>query len=321
MDKIIYLSPRDLSGINLVNELGNSDTFVDHLGYVDYHFLLFSTLYQSGAKFIQLEIEELPFTIKNNPFWKEKLIDIEKKTYDKSSLKAKKIVDENLNIELDQTYRAPQYAYLHNYFTNLFYSSETGIPFINVDFVGANSFDFLESRLTKELFHSIKNFNSLIESDTVSTITPQYSILKKDVQLFEDIVTSLSYRNYSNSLGLLTEDPKIEMVKKEIHINALKVYSKYSNHLDLKAATFGFLKFNKKLADLFIGKSASIFGDFLIEMSEKLIGEKRKISYYKIEEAHTMLLWGNRITELINQGGKEKFDEFLRKYNNNKNSL
>ncbi len=314
MDKMIYISPQNLSGINSISELANYETFLEHLDPIDYHFVLFSSLYQSGADYFQLDINNLPLTIKGNKFWKDKFIDLDKNEYEKSLIKANKIIDGNFNFALDRQYRAPQFLNLQNYFSSLFYSTETGIPFINVDFAESKNFDFLETRLSKELFLSIKNFYSQIHSDTISTVTPQYSVLKKDVTRFEDIANSTVYQNYSNSLNLISQDTKIETAKKEIRVKALKVYNKYAKHLDLKAMTFGVLKFNKKVIDLFTNKATSIFGDYIIETIEKATTGKKKVSYYKVDQAHYMILWANRIGELMQNGGKDKLDEFLKAY-------
>jgi hypothetical protein len=73
MDKMIYISPLNLSGINSISELANNDTFLKHLDPIDYHFVLFSSLYQSGANYFQLDINYLPKAIKGNKFWKDNL--------------------------------------------------------------------------------------------------------------------------------------------------------------------------------------------------------------------------------------------------------
>jgi hypothetical protein len=314
MDRVLYISPIDLSGINSISKLANYETFLEHLDPINYHFLLFSTLYQSGTSFFQLDKSILPETILANPFWKDKFIDIDNKAYDKSIEKATNILKENFDFELDRKYRAPQYENLKSFFSSLFYSVETGVPFVNAEFSESKNFDFLESRLRRELFIAIKNFNELIHSDNVSTIVPQYTVLKKDVRRFEDIANSTLYLKYSESLHLLSDTKKIETIKKDIHANALKVYNKYANHLDLKAMAFGFLKFNKKIVDLFTNKVTSIFGDFIIEAIEKSSTGKKKIHYYKVDEAHYMIQWANRIGELMSKGGKDKLDLFLKEY-------
>lgn len=315
MDKIIYISPLHLAGINSISKLANSKTFLEHLDPVDYHFLLFSTLYQSGTDFFQLDINDLPPVILTNPFWKDKFINVDKDAYKKSLQKAANILNNNFDLELDNKYNAPQQVNLINYFSSLFYSTDTGIPFVNAEFAELKNFDFLESRLSKELFFAIKNFYSLVQSDSISTITPQYSVLKKDVRRFEDIANSTLYLRYSDSLNLLPDTKKIEIVKKDIHANALKLYGKYGKNLDLKAMTFSFLKFNKKILDLFINKPASVFGDYLLESFEKATSSKKKIYYYKVEEAHYMIMWANRIGELMKHTGRKGLDTFLQEHN------
>ena len=83
---------------------------------------------------------------------------------------------------------------------------------------------------------------------------------------------------------------------------------------------FNFLKANKKVADLFLNKPSSVFGDFVIETIEKLVTGKQKVTFYKVEEANFMLLWANRIGELTQKGGANKLSEFLKKYEEDKNN-
>lgn len=321
MEKIIYVSSAEIGGLNSISRLGNSKVFLDELEFVDFHFMLFSTLYQSGTNYFQLDLQALPQEILTNPFWKNKFIDIDRNLLEKSFQKSSEIVKANFDYELDKNYKAPQAFYFQDYFTSLFYSTETGIPFVNPNFAEPKSFDFLETRMSKELFISIKNLNSLIQTSEISTITPQYSVLKKDVRRFEDIIESTLFSNYKDSIALLeNENDKIETVKKEIKVNALKLYQKYTGNLDIKDVGFSFLKANKKAADLFLNKPASIFGDFVIETLEKLIIGKRKVTYYKVDEANFMLLWAQRIGELTEKGGNEKLKEFLTEYRKVKNN-
>jgi hypothetical protein len=319
MEKIIYISSAEIGGLNSISGLGNSEVFLEELDYVNFHFMLFSTLYQSGANYFQVDFEILPPEILKNPFWKDKFIDIDRNILEKSIAKSAEVLKANFDFKLDKTYRAPQSFYFQDYFTSLFYSTQTGIPFINPNFSETKSFDFLESRMSKELFLAIKNLHSQIETNEISTITPKYSVLKKDIRRFEDILESTSYNNYRDSLMLLeNEDDKVEKVKKEIKVNALKLHSKYVGNLNLKDMGFSFLKANKKVADIFLNKPTSIFGDFIIETVEKLVTSKRKISYYNVDEANFMLLWAERIGELTQKGSQEKLSEFLTEYKKNK---
>lgn len=311
MDRIIYIDPKTQAGLKSISELSNSETFLKYLDPVDYNFVLYASLYQSGTNYFELDLYILPDSIKTNPFWKDKFISSNKKVYQASEDKAIKILANNFDFELDKTYNGPQASNLKEYLTSLFYSAETGIPFVNAEYAESKNFDFLEPRFNKEFFLALKKFHSLIALDTVSTITPQYSVLKKDVKRFEEIANSALYSKYSDSLNLLREDNKIDLIKKDIHSNALKVYSKYAKHLDLKAMTFSFLKANKKVADLFVNKQTSAFGDFIIDTIEKISSGKRKVNYYKVEEAHYMILWANRIGEMMQKGGKETLKEFL----------
>ena len=314
MRKITYISPLTISGINAITELGNSESQLKHLPPIDFHFLLFSTLYQSGTDFFQLDINQLPSSITNNPFWETKFVQTDDRAYSNSILKAESILNKHFDFELDKKYLSPQHINLLNYFTSLFYSAKTGIPFVNTEFAESRNLDFLETRFSKELFFSLKKLYQLIQPDTVSTITPQYSVLKKDIKRFEELTDTKLYRRYSDSLNLLSQTSKIENIKRDIHVSALKLYNKFGNGLDIKAMTFGFLKFNKKVLELFVNKATSILGDYILDTVENVTSNKKRLSYYKVDEAHYVIMFAKRMEDLRQHAGQDVVKEFLNEH-------
>ena len=64
MDKLIYLSPFDIGNINGLSSLRNSGAFANYIDPIDFHFTLFSTLYQSGANYFMTDETKLPISIK-----------------------------------------------------------------------------------------------------------------------------------------------------------------------------------------------------------------------------------------------------------------
>ena len=156
MDRIIYIDPKTQAGLKSISELSNSETFLKYLDPVDYNFVLYASLYQSGTNYFELDLSILPESIKTNPFWKDKFISSNKKVYQASEDKAVKILENNFDFDLDKTYNAPQAYNLKEYFTSLFYSADTGIPFVNAEYAESKNFDFLESRFSKEFFLSLR---------------------------------------------------------------------------------------------------------------------------------------------------------------------
>lgn len=318
MKKIVYINPKNLNGINTVSKYANSDTFLKHLDEIDYHFILFSTLYQSGADFFETEISFLPEAVKKNNFWRTKFVNIDDAIYKKSIIKSAAVLENNFDIELDKKYLSPQYTNILYYFSDLFYSAETGTPFVKTDYTETTSFDFLESRFRREFFISLQNLLSLFQAEKVSTIVPLYTVLKKDVDRFSDIANSGLYSKYSESVGLLTEDTSSFFnIKKDIHVNAIKLLNKHSNDLDIKSMSFKFLKFNKTIVDLFTNKTLSIIGDHFIDTIEQYSKVKKSVFFYSLNEANYMILWANRIGELMMKAGNGGIKEFL-DHNKNK---
>ena len=81
MSKITYISPLTISGINAITELSNSESQLKYLPPIDFYFLLFSVLYQSGTDFFQLDLNQLPSSITTDPFWKKKFVQTDDRAY------------------------------------------------------------------------------------------------------------------------------------------------------------------------------------------------------------------------------------------------
>ncbi|MCG7857525.1 hypothetical protein MD537_11115 [Flavihumibacter sediminis] len=158
MNKVIYLGDYILSGINAISNLSNNEKILEHLQPIDHHFVVFSTLYQSGVDFIQVNKSLLPEKILNNPFWNKKLIDVDEDLSVKSLAKAFDLLKDNFDHEEDRRFLASQYNSLLNFFSDFFYSSQAGMPFVNPKYSTRENFNSLESRLSKELFHAIEIF-------------------------------------------------------------------------------------------------------------------------------------------------------------------
>jgi len=311
MKELIYISPLDIDGINAVHDLGNEAPFLEYLDYVDYHFVFFSTLFQSGVNYFETDLDKLPNDLVNNPFWKDKFQQIDTKLYNDSFIKAGVILKDNFDLEKDKAFRAPQFQNVINHFTSLFYSLDSSTPFISTQFISAKDFEFLNTRFSKELYTALTNLYSLISSESIQTVIPQYSVLKKDLKRFEDISTSSIFRNYSETLRLLPMESNSKSLTKDIKKKAIKVYSKHASSLDMKSMTFSFIKSNKKILDLFTNKLTSIMGDFIIESVEKVVSNKRMIHFYDFKDAYILRLFAERIGDLQRTGGKEAFDKVL----------
>jgi len=311
MKDLIYISPLDIKGINAVHDLGNEEAFLEYLEFVDYHFVFFSTLYQSGVNYFETDLKLLPPELLNNPFWKERFYQMDSKSYDESFIKAGIIIKDNFDIEKDKKYNAPQLEYIMNHFTSLFYSLDSKLPFVSTQFISVNDFKFLESRFSQELYTSIVNLYSLITATDIQTIVPQYSVLKNDIKRFEDIATSSAFRKYSEYLELLPINGDSKKLTNEIKKRAIKVYNKHASSLDMKSMTFSFIKSNKKVLDLFTNKLTSIAGDFIIASIEKLMSEKKMIHFYDFKDAFLLRLFAERIGELQRVGGKDAFEKVL----------
>ena len=225
MSKIVYLSPGDLGSLNGISSFANSSGFTEILGEVDYHFILFSTLYQSGALFFQTDKEYLPQQIKNSDFWKDKIIGVDIQAYNNATKKVNQILDGKWTINTEDVRGKFLVAVLEVHLGSLFYCLQTGNSFVNIHSLQKH-IEFIKKGINKELWISLKNLLSTIIVENVVTITPKYSALKKDIKRFEDICSSRLFINYQNSINLITQENKIEKAKKEISTSSLKLFNK-----------------------------------------------------------------------------------------------
>jgi hypothetical protein len=311
MDKLIYISPLDIGNINELSSLRNNKTFSKYIDPIDYHFTLFSTLYQSGVNFFETEEKLLPNSLKDYKFWKNKLTPLNVKAYDKAILKTRTILEGKLHFEADSAKTRRLEFETVALLSNIFYSLETGIPFINTNYSLAKHLGFMKERMDKDLLHSLHLLSSLIVPETIQTITPKYSVLKEDINRFEDISNSRLFASYSNSLNELQYSSKYKDLKKDISVKSLKLFGKYSSNINIKETAFSFLKFNKSIIDLFISKIPSLVGDFVITSFEKLSKEKRKVSFYEIEEARYSTLFCNIFDDTLKDGGMERLNKVI----------
>ena len=311
MTNSIYISPIDIQGINAVNQIANEQVFTEHLNYIDYHFIFFSTLFQSGIETFETNKEEVPTHFLNDPFWESKFVDLDDEKYAISSLKAHKIIESSFDKELDQKYNFKQENYLKSHLNSIFYSSSRNLPFASTLFVAIKDFETVKSRLTSETYTSIINLYKLFEAENVSTVIPKYSVLKKDVKRFEDIAVSSTFRNYQRLLLELGDSSEHVTLNKSIKTEATRLFNKFSSSLDLKKASINFLKLNKKIADQFIPKVASNVGDSILEVIEHLILKEKKMYYYDSKDAFLLRLFSHRLEEARKTVGPETLKQIM----------
>jgi hypothetical protein len=319
MKKLIYLSPYDIGVINGMSNFSNSNAMLKYLKPIDYHSLLFSTLYQTGINYFEISINTLPPIITQNKFWRDRIVEYNSKAVEESINKAIKVLDGNFYQDIDKKYNVSQYQRMIDYLSKLFYALETGTPYINPAFIASKDFDLLEKRMDKGLLASIRNLNTLVVNEKVQTVVPTYSVLKTDVTRFEEICDTTLFKKYSTALQEFPNSDKMELLKKDINSKALKLFNRYGNDFNFKETAFSFVKFNKKILDLFVGKIPSIIGDFVITSTETLTKEKKKIYFHEVNDAKFATLLCNRIDELLKKEGNEGFKKFVADITNKNN--
>lgn len=300
----------DIGQLNGLSSFSNSKALLKHLDPIDYYTILFCTLYQSGVEYFEVDIETLPHSISQNPFWRNKITGYNNAAFNEAYKKAILTLEGKFNHEEDKRYHVKQYWHLIYHLTKIFYAFDTATPFINPAFFQKKDFDLLTTRLDSNLLSCLRNLSAVTSEEQITTLTPQYSILREDVKRFEDICDSLLFQNYSKSLQEIPYSKNVTSLKKDIHVNALKILNKYTGEFSVKEVSFSFLKANKKVVDIFANAVPNIVGDFIINSAEKLTENKRKLYFHEIDEAKFSVLLCRRINEMARQGN-EKFKSIV----------
>lgn len=312
MEKIIHISNIDLDVIQRISKLGDSQSFENPIE-TDFHYNLFSKIFMSGAEFIELDLSLVDDKIKNNPFYKKKLIDIDWKTYIPNCNKASGILlPHNINSE-DGFPKHPQNIALSNYLTSFIHASETGIPFVIGNFINDKDFKWIEKSVSKELYQNLLIFNNLINRVELDTISPKQSVLKKEIKIFEDITTTNIYRDYQNSHNELKFAKKKNLIIKDIKVYSLKLYYKYLGNFDIRKSTFGALRTSNEILQSSSENPALKYGDIVVDLIEHLTSGKKAVNFYSFDEANYSILLNKRLDAILEKNGKEALNDFLQK--------
>lgn len=286
----------DIATLKGISNFANSSDMTNLLDPINYHFILFSTLYQSGTNYFQTYKPALPNEIQQSSFWNEKLVDIDNDAYSIAKSKTEKILEGKLNLNLDDPRGKYFKLVIEVHLANLLYATQTGSSFLTVHGSLEEHLPILEKHMEKELWLSLKNLSALIKPEQISTVTPKFTILKDDIKRFEDISYTRLYKNYQDSIGLL-EYGQIDKIKKEISTNSLKLFNKYGNYISLNETAFNLIKFSKKIIDSFAYIAPPFVGDFIISSAEKMMENKKTIQFYNIKELNYENLLVSRIEE------------------------
>lgn len=320
MSKIIFINPIDIEDINVFSYFRNEGIFSKYIDPIDYQFILFSTLYQSGVNYFQTDIRMVPESIIINEFWKNRIIAYDKKIYTNSLLKTNKITKGKFNIEEDGAKTNLLIRETISHFSNFIYSAESGVPFLNTHYYFPKYLEIMKRRIDQDFFAILNNLSSLIKEEGIRTVTPKYSILKNDLKRFEDIANTGLFEKYSKSLNLLTESTKLSTIKKDIAFYSYRLLNKFGSSLNLKDTTLNFIKFNKKILDQFIGKFPSAIGDTIIQSVEKMIQERNKIFFYEIEDVKIHVIFCNSLQDCIDKHGFDILKTLVEDYKKIENS-
>lgn len=309
MEKIIHINNTDLFAINKISELGNSEELSQNIE-TDFQYSLFSTMFMSGAEYIQLDKSLVNKKILENPFWKDKFINLLTDEYITILNKANGMLIPHLHWNQNGLPMHPHNLFLSSYLGNLLYSSKTGIPSVVSRFKDEKDLEWIKPAVKSEFHQNFTTFQKLIKKENIDTISPKYSVLKKEVRIFEDITGSPLYRDYQNLHSELKFSDKISTILKDIKVFSLKLHYKYLGNFDLKKSTFGYLRNSTAAFETLDSKTANIAIDLLEHISS---GDK-KVVFYAFEDADYQKLIHRRLQALADNGDEDikKLIESLR---------
>lgn len=245
MEKIIHINNTDLYAINKIDQIGN----YEKPELTNFQYSLFSTMFMSGAEYIELDKSLVHKEILNNPFWKNKFIDGLTPKYLEIINRAAGDLIPHFARDEDNMSIHPYNMILSSYLGNLYYTARTGIPCVMSHFKTEENQSSIQSAVTPQFYQNFINFHKLMRIEDLDTLAPKYSALKKEVRIFEDITASALYRDYQDLHNELKFSDKISLLAKDIKVSTMKIYYKYLGNFDLKKSAFNYIRETKLIGN------------------------------------------------------------------------
>jgi hypothetical protein len=142
--------------------------------------------------------------------------------------------------------------------------------------------------------NKISALNGLFQKvETIDLILPvaKLQIPTKDVEIFQEIIASDIFRNFSQSQSLIelsTED--VESTANNIIDKGKSLYNKFDSALDIKKTSLSLISVTTALIDTVCGKLPGSIADILGDTLSSALKEKRRITIYNYGDTHQKLL-------------------------------
>lgn len=299
MEKIIHINNSNLFALNKINQLGNFEELAINIE-TNFQYTLFSTIFMSGAEYIQLDKSLVDKNIIENPFWKNKFIETLTPNYLKVINKASRMMIPHLKWINDGLPLHPHNLVLSSYLGDLLHCSETGIPSVISRFKTEEDQEWIKPAVTLEFYQNFVNFQKLFKQEDIDTIAPKFSVLKKEVRIFEDISASPLYRDYQNLHNELKYSDKISKIIKEIKVFSLKLHYKYLGNFDLKKTTFSHI--NDSFSSIESIEPNIKAAKISLDILEHILSGNKKVNFYGFEDADFFKLLDKRLNTLSEKG-------------------
>ena len=269
-------------------EAGIAETLgVDICGYHDH--LIYTAMIQNGVQKFRV-IGGVPDQVKNSLFlnarceeyqfeqYKIILDAVSDKFYDITSKEKKSKHDGMISLQL--------------FIADLMFALKTKSAMVSV--LGIPDTIRYEGKLSLDQISVLAGLMKTLEPIELATPVPQWNVLSKDVDVFQEIISSDLFSCYSSSHALLElPSENTQLVAKDIKVKGKALVSKFSRYLDLQGMSTTLISATTSIIDAFLGKVPGLVADVFGKKLQTLIDSNKRITIYDYGKSHKELLFAH----------------------------
>ncbi|EMY69349.1 hypothetical protein [Leptospira vanthielii] len=279
-NRIVSINQFQLGAISALNFVANISIHKEKREPINVNSIIYSTLLQCGASHINIHDTPKNRIVTDFPSTKISLIN-------ETSSKTKESIISNLFLHyLPKDYSSNEkYKKIKNlefYLENILFAAQTNTSVINMfNFPNINQ---CKELLPAELYYTISNLLSLIETSPQKLPFPKQEIDSTHIKNFETIIESNLFTSYCES--------HIELESKSIEYNTaidnLKLKSKnlYYNNIDslrLKRMAVSVLPITEKIIGTIFGKIPGAVSKFITKILIEYLKSEKRIVIYQLD--------------------------------------
>lgn len=272
----VLVGPFQFGALNALNDVVNLPPILEHFPKMDVENLFFSCMIQSGVEEFEIS-QDCP--VKESKFLSERISFTPQKAYIKSHEIIRKIFTHHLpdNYERDETYSI--IWRLESFLSDLFLSLERRTSMVCI--LPIPDLARADRLIPPELFYSFQNLLNAFDSENATLPLPRSSISSKNVKIFQGIIASDLFSQYTLTHKELDHN---KLPEKKAILDITKagraLFRNYKRPLYLKNLTISLLPVTAKMIDIIFGRLPGILSEYAVNRLNNWLKNDRRIVLY-----------------------------------------